>query len=248
MKRFFIYFLLCATAFASEKVRILRDEFGVPHIFASTPAGAAYGAGYAQAEDRLEEMLRNYRKAEGTMSEVFGENFYKHDYRQRLWRHRQVAQEHYKDLKPEMRAICEAFMSGVKKFMGEHPEQVPAWAPKLEPWHIIALGRYIIWGWPEGEAGGDLLRGGIQPDPVAYHGSNEWLIAPGRTAMHVPIALVDPHLSWYGEFRFYEMRMYGGALEYSGASILGMPFSVLGHSRYTSVAMTTGGPDTSDIF
>ena len=248
MKRFFIYFLLCATAFASEKVRILRDEFGVPHIFASTPAGAAYGAGYAQAEDRLEEMLRNYRKAEGTMSEVFGESYYKHDYRQRLWRHRQVAQEHYKDLKPEMRAMCEAFMSGVKKFMGEHPEQVPAWAPKLEPWHIIALGRYIIWGWPEGEAGGDLLRGGIQPDPVAYHGSNEWLIAPGRTAMHVPIAFVDPHLSWYGEFRFYEMRMYGGALEYSGASILGMPFSVLGHSRYTSVAMTTGGPDTSDIF
>ena len=147
-----------------------------------------------------------------------------------------------------MRAICEAFQAGVKKFMQEHPEQVPAWAPKLEPWQIIALGRYIIWGWPEGEAGGDLKRGGIDPDPVAYHGSNEMLLAPSRTAMHVPIAVVDPHLSWYGEFRFYEMRIYGGELSFSGAAILGLPFPSLGHSRYLSIAMTTGGPDTSDAY
>src|SRR5689334_9574174 len=195
MHRLTLLLLTCTLAFTAEKVRILRDDFGVPHIFASTPAGAAYGSGYAQAEDRLEEMMRNYRKAEGTMSEVFGENWYKHDWRQRLWRHRRVAEEHYKELRPETRAIIEAFQAGVKQFMTEHPEQVPAWAPKLEPWQIVALGRYIIWGWPEGEAGGDLIRSGIQPDPVAYHGSNEMLLAPSRTAMKAPIAVIDPHLS-----------------------------------------------------
>ena len=162
----------------AQKVEILRDEYGVPHIFAATPAAAAFGSGYAQAEDRLEELLRNYRKAEGTMAEAFGPEWVTHDYRQRLWRHRQVAEQHYKDLDPRLRAICEAFQAGVKKFMQEHPEQVPAWAPKLEPWQIVALGRYIIWGWPEGEAAGDLKRGGIEPDPVAYHGSNEMLLAP----------------------------------------------------------------------
>jgi acyl-homoserine-lactone acylase len=66
--------------------------------------------------------------------------------------------------------------------------------------------------------------------------------------MHAPIALIDPHLSWYGEFRFYEMRVYGGELEYSGAAIVGVPFPTLGHSRYISIAMTTGGPDTSDAY
>ncbi|HYW44475.1 MAG TPA: penicillin acylase family protein [Bryobacteraceae bacterium] len=248
MKRLALVLLSCGLAWGAEKVEILRDEYGVPHIFAATAAGAAYGSGYAQAEDRLEEMLRNYRKAEGTMAEAFGKDFVFHDYRQRIWRHRQVAQEHYKDLDPKLRAICEAFQAGVKKFIEEHPEQVPAWAPKLEPWQIIALGRYIIWGWPEGEAGGDLQRGGIQPDPVAYRGSNEMLLAPWRTAMHAPIAVVDPHLSWYGEFRFYEMRIHGGELEFSGASILGLPFPSLGHNRYLSVAMTTGGPDTSDAY
>ena len=85
MHRLALLLLSCTLAFAAEKVRILRDDFGVPHIFATTAAGAAYGSGYAQAEDRLEELLRNYRKAEGTMSEVFGENWFRHDYRQRLW-------------------------------------------------------------------------------------------------------------------------------------------------------------------
>ncbi len=248
MKRALLFVLSAGLAFGAQKVEILRDEYGVPHIFAATPAAAAFGSGYAQAEDRLEEMLRNYRKAEGTMAEAFGPDWVTHDYRQRLWRHRQVAQEHYKDLSPQLRAICEAFQAGVKKFMQEHPEQVPAWAPKLEPWQIIALGRYIIWGWPEGEAAGDLKRAGIEPDPVAYHGSNEMLLAPSRTSLHVPFAVVDPHLSWYGEFRFYEMRIYGGELSFSGAAILGLPFPSLGHNRYLSIAMTTGGPDTSDVY
>ncbi len=240
--------LVSFTLSAAEKVEILRDEFGVPHIYAATAAGAAFGSGYAQAEDRLEELLRNYRKAEGTMAEAFGPEFVSHDYRQRLWRHRDVARQHYAELAPNLRAICEAYQAGIKKFMQEHPEQVPAWAPKLEPWQIIALGRYIIWSWPEGEAGGDLLRGGVQPDPMVYHGSNEMALAPSRTAQHVPIAVIDPHLTWYGEVRFYEMRIYGGDLAFSGAAILGQPFPSLGHSRFLSIAMTTGGPDTSDIY
>jgi acyl-homoserine lactone acylase PvdQ len=248
MKRFTLLLASCTLLCGAAKVEILRDDYGVPHIFAATAEAAAFGSGYAQAEDRLEELLRNYRKAEGTMAEAFGKEWVFHDYRQRVWRHRAVAEQHYRELDPRLRAICEAYQAGIAKFMQEHPEQVPAWAPKLEPWQVIALGRYIIWGWPEGEAGGDLLRGGIQPDPVAYHGSNEMLLAPSRTAMHAPIAVVDPHLSWYGEFRFYEMRIYGGELEFSGAAILGLPFPSLGHNRYLSVAMTTGGPDTSDAY
>jgi acyl-homoserine-lactone acylase len=241
--------LLCCLPLAhAAHVTILRDEYGVPHIFAQDAAGAAFGSGYAQAEDRLEELLKNYRRAEGTMAEAFGPEFFRDDWRQRVWRHRLVSEQRYKELSPRSREIIEAFQAGVRKYMQEHPDQVPAWAPKLEPWQLVALGRYIIWGWPEGEAGGKLLHAGIQPDPIAYHGSNEMLLAPSRTAMHAPIAVVDPHLSWYGAFRFYEMRIYGGDLAFSGASILGLPFPVLGHSRYASIAMTTGGPDTADVY
>jgi len=44
------------------------------------------------------------------------------------------------------------------------------------------------------------------------------------------------------------MRIYGGELNFSGAAILGQPFPSLGHNRYLSIAVTTGGPDTSDAY
>ena len=48
--------------------------------------------------------MRNYRKAEGTMAEVFLESWFRHDYRQRMWRHRRVAEEHYQEVSAQTRA------------------------------------------------------------------------------------------------------------------------------------------------
>ncbi len=232
----------------AEEITIHRDDFGTPHIFAETAAGACYGMGYVQAEDRLEELLKQYLRATGRMSEFFGPSNLRDDWRQRLWQHANIAKEKYPQLSAKSRAIMEAYQAGVKQYMKEHPDKVPAWAPALEPWMCVALGRYIIWGWPEGDAGGDMMRGGVKPDDVGYRGSNEWVVAPGRTAYKAPIALIDPHLSWYGAFRFYEARLYGGELEISGMAIPGMPIPSLGHSRYCSIAMTTGGPDAADCY
>lgn len=251
MKRILILLALLTLPVWAEKITILRDEYGVPHIYAETLEGMAYANGYAQAEDRLEEMLRNYRKANGTMAEAFGNSWFRSDYRARLWRHHDLSQEKFDTVSPRMRRVMEAYIAGVKAFMKEHPDQVPWWAQEITPADIVALGRYIIYGWPEGEAMGDLRRGRIDlDDPSVYRGSNEWLVAANRTAFKAPIAVVDPHLSWYGEFRFYEVREYASKDDFavSGASILGQPIPALGHSQYASVAMTTGGPDTSDIF
>ncbi len=231
-----------------EEVTILRDDFGIPHIHADTEEGAVFGMGYAQAEDRLIELLKQYRRAEGTMAEVFGPEFIRHDYRQRLWRHRAVAEANHDKLPAKMRSIIDAYQAGIKQYMKEHLDEVPAWAPELKPWQVTALTRYIIWGWPEGDAGGDLQRAGIKPDPVSPRGSNQWVIAPSRTADGAPLACIDPHLSWYGEFRFYEARMYGGELQTSGTAIPGLPITSLGHNQYCSIAMTTGGPDAADVY
>jgi acyl-homoserine-lactone acylase len=232
----------------NSQIEILRDEFGVPHIFTPTIEDAAFAVGYAQAEDRLEELLKNFRKAEGTMSEAFGPEWYRHDYLQRLWQHKAKGHERYDSVNPKMRAIIESFLDGIRLFMKEHPAEVPKWAPELHPSQVIALGRFIIFNWPVGEASEDLRRVGVGFDPVPYRGSNEMLLAPSKTALKVPYAVIDPHLGWYGEFRFYEVRIYAGDYNVSGVSILGQPIPSLGHSRWCSVAMTTGGPDTSDVY
>src|SRR6266446_10203614 len=233
-----LVFTLCparAEGGGANEATIYRDEFGIPHVFAKTIESAAYAVGYAQAEDRLEELLKNYRRANGTMAEAFGPDYFKQDLIQRMWRHAEISREKYQQVSPKMRAVMEAYQQGVHQFMKEHPEQGPSWAQEIHPWDIVALGRYIIWGWPLGEAASDLEKAGIHPDPMPYRSSNEVLLGPKRTAKKVPIAIVDPHLSWYGEFRFYQVRVYAGDFNVSGVSILGVPFPSLGHSRYCSV-------------
>jgi acyl-homoserine-lactone acylase len=238
-----------STAAADEQTATIhRDEFGIPHIFAPSLESAAYAVGYAQAEDRLEELLKNYRRATGTMAEVFGPDSFNDDLRQHMMRHAEISRANYSRLSPKTRGVIESYQRGIKHFMREHPEQVPSWAQQIHPPDAVALGRYIIWNWPLGEAMADLRRAGIEFGRLSYRGSNEMLIARERTAMNAAIAIIDPHVPWYDAMRFYEVRVYCPELNVAGVSILGAPLPTLGHSRYCSVAMTTGGPDTSDIF
>src|SRR5262249_37516783 len=88
----------------------------------------------------------------------------------------------------------------------------------------------------------------VTPDPVEPRGSNQWVVAAGRTADGAPLALIDPHLSWYGQFRFYEARLYGGGPAASGAAIPGPPLSRLGHNRYCSVGVCPGRPAAADVY
>jgi acyl-homoserine lactone acylase PvdQ len=243
-----VFTTLAFGADPGDEVKIVRDDFGIPHIFSESDEGVSYGLGYAQAEDRLEELFKNYMRATGTMSEVFGKEHFRDDTIARIWRHAAISEEKYPSISEKSRGCIEAYQAGIEEYMRKHPEEVPEWAPELHPWQVVALGRYIIWGWPMGDAGHDLEQGGIEPDPLEYRGSNQWLIAPNRTADGAVLALVDPHLSWYGQFRFYEARMYGDTLKLSGVSILGSALPSLGHNEYCSVAMTTGSGDTSDVF
>src|SRR5690349_9229521 len=104
-------------AAAQEEVTIYRDDFGTPHVFAATSEGACFGHGYAQAADRLEELLKQYLRATGTMSEAFGPEFFRDDYRQRLWQHAAIAKARYGEVSPKSRALIEAFQAGVKRYM-----------------------------------------------------------------------------------------------------------------------------------
>ena len=179
--------------------------------------------GYAQAEDRLEELLKNYRRASGTMAEISGPSFFQDDVTQRTMRHAEISKARYNEINPKMRAAIESYQAGIKQFMNQHPEQVPSWAQEIHPWDVVAFGRYVIWNWPMGEAAGDLGRAGIAFAPLSYRGSNEMLIAPKRTAMNAPIAVIDPHVQWYGSIRFYEVRIYTPEFNVAGVSLWECP-------------------------
>jgi hypothetical protein len=153
-----------------------RDEYGIPHVYAPTLEAASYAIGYAQAEDRLEELLKNYRRAAGTMAEVFGPRFYESDLAQRIWRHEAISRTRYHQVSPKLRAVLEAYVAGVQRFMKEHPDQVPAWAQES----TLGFRRPVAAHHLGLAAGRDRRRatGGRRSHAPAYRGSNEMLIAP----------------------------------------------------------------------
>ena len=151
------------------------------------------------------------------MSEAFGPEFYRDDYRQRLWQHAADRQGQVRRDQPQV-AGPDRSLSGRREAATcrSIPPRCPPGPREIEPWMCVALVAVHHLGLARGRSGDDLERIGIKPDPVEYHGSNEWLVAANRTAYDAPIALIDPHLSWYGAFRFYEARLYGGEIEFSG--------------------------------
>lgn len=142
----------------TDEIEIVRDTWGVPHVFAESELGALYGQGYAMAEDRLPTMMRAYRKAVGRMAEAFGPDWIEHDHQQRIWRHAHIARARYHELPAGWQCAGEAFVAGVKRYMTEHPDRVPEWSLDVQAYHLIALVRHTTSGYLLGQAWSDLER------------------------------------------------------------------------------------------
>ncbi len=229
-----------------DKATIYRDTWGVPHIYAESEEAAAYAHGYAQAEDRLADVLAAYLVAVGRAAAVFGPDYLQGDIVATIARHEQIARTRYPQLSAETRRLIEAFVAGVRAYMRDDPQAVPAWASPPEPHHVVALYRAFSWAWPWGQARGDLKRAGSHIDDG--RGSNQWVVGASRSAAGAPIALIDPHLSWQAHNRFYEAHVHGGDLDFYGFSIVGTPVMAVGHTDVLSLALTTGGPDCADVY
>lgn len=232
-----------------HKVTIYRDVWGVPHIYADSEAAGAYGLGYAQAEDRLDDIYISLRTGLGLMAEAFGKKYVDQDYIMRLARNDSLSEEYWKTAPEEMKTMLTAFTAGIQAYADEHPDEVPEFAVKLEPWKILTIGRAMILRWPLGTIMDDLNAGKKkkrrEKPPM---GSNEWSVAPSRSADNVPILLSDPHLTWEGLAVMYEARVHAGDWNTSGFHLIGSPLMGIGHTNRIGLALTTGGPDTSDVY
>lgn len=240
-------FVLMGTAAhdaAAKQATLYRDTWGVPHIYADTYADAAYALGYAQAEDRIEDIYKNIRTACGSMAEAFGEEHAEMDYVLQLVRNAEIAQEYWKTAPDHIRAIGDMFMAGVQAYVAEHPERKPEYALELAGWQCAAIGRTMILQWPLGTIEDDLKNKGEAP----AFGSNAFAVAPARSTEGCPILMTDPHLTWEGMAVFTEARIHAGDIHICGFFIPGSPIPALGHSDNVAWACTTGGPDTSDVY
>ena len=109
----------------SAKVRVVRDEQGVPTIDAGTPEDLFFAQGYVTAQDRLWQMDMMRRAAAGELSEVVGEATLKIDRQQRILGLRTVAEAAEKNVTGRDRTYLEAYARGVNAFIESHRDRLP---------------------------------------------------------------------------------------------------------------------------
>ena len=98
----------------ARRVEIIRDDFGVPHIYAKTDADAVFGMLYAQAEDDFPRIEQNYIWAIGRLAEIEGEAALASDIRARLFMTLDEAKAAYAGAPEWLQALCQGFRGWVE--------------------------------------------------------------------------------------------------------------------------------------
>jgi len=116
-----LVFITCGCSKPSDpqSVRIIRDEFGTPHIYADEVYGLYFGYGYAIAQDRLFQMEMARRSTQGTVAEVLGSDYLEYDKNTRkLFEpasiHRQLGELNQKD-----KDVFEGYATGMNAWLAE---------------------------------------------------------------------------------------------------------------------------------
>jgi len=236
---------LSTMAANAESVTLYRDQYGVPYIYAESDAAAAYGIGYAQAEDRLDDIFLNIRQAIGRMAEVMGKSQVQTDYVMQMVGNAKRCEEYWPTAPAPLRAMADGYIAGINAWLADHPDHTSPFALELRPWHSLAIMRAMILNWPLGTIRDELSQEG---NTLGW-GSNEWSVAPQRSAEGCAILLTDPHLTWQGMSVFYEAHVYGDVIsEQHGFFLVGTFLLGYGHTEHFGWAPTTGGPDTGDVY
>jgi len=143
-------------------VEIMRDEWGVPYIYADNELDLVFAQGYVHAQDRLWQMEFTRRIGNGTLSEILGEVTLDIDKFMRTVGLRRAAALDWDVLDAESRALLEAYANGVNAYMQNNPLPIEytilsAEAIPWEPLDTLTIGKLMGWQL-SGDYGLDMLR------------------------------------------------------------------------------------------
>ena len=255
-------------------VVIRRDSFGVPHIFGQTDADAAYGLGYAHAEDDFLTIQQAFVAARGKLGVAYGIDAAPNDYMVQLLRVWDVVDAKYDTVPPDIQAIMQGYADGLNYYAALHEEEVLL--PELFPLsgRDVAAGfihRVPLFFGLDG-ALGELfaetrqnvisqkevrdwrletnLQSPVSNLPLTVkYGSNVIAVGPERSANGETFLAVNSHQPWEGIVAWYEAHMVSEeGWNMVGGLLPGSPTITHGHNAHLGWAFTVNSPDLIDIF
>lgn len=240
----------------SKNVTIIRDNYGIPHIYGKTNADAVFGLLYAQCEDDFKRVEMNYVEKLGRMAEVKGEAELYNDLLIRMIIDSADAIKDYNNAPPWLKKLCDAFADGVNFYLYKNSGAHPALLDHFEPWYPLL--------WTDGSIGAistaDISVTELKNfysgsnDPVANNenkeeavtGSNGFAFAPSVTQSHHSILYINPHVTFY--FRPEVHVVSDEGLNAYGAVTWGQFFVYQGFNEHCGWMHTSSYTDVSDSY
>jgi len=245
-------------------VRILRERFGVPHVYGKTDPDVAYGLAFAHAEDDFDTIQRVLLASRGRLASVEGTDAAPADFLFH-WLGVPEAMERYEEaVSPEAKTLADAYADGVNHYAALHPEQV---LPGVVP----VRGRDVVAGFtfrtpffygleravrplfdeenPPESPHAETARREAQPSVFTGTGSNAIAVAPSRAADGATRLLVNSHQPYTGPVAWYEVRLHSEAgWDMVGGVFPGSPVVLHGTSPALGWASTVNTPDLADVY
>jgi penicillin amidase/acyl-homoserine-lactone acylase len=241
-------------------VRILRDPYGVPHVYGERDADVAYGLAYAHCEDDFATIQSVLFAARGSLARHVGRDAAAVDYLVHLLGIPEtVAARYERDLSPATRAVVEAYADGVNHFAALHPdERLDGLLPVSGRDVIAGFALKVPFFFGLDEQIRRIVEGRLEalPDPKAVArylgqgvGSNAVAVAPQRTPDGATRLLVNSHQPLTGPVAWYEIRLKSEeGWNVAGGTFPGGPVMLHGHNRNLGWANTVNRPDLIDVY
>ena len=258
----------------AQNVTIIRDDWGIAHVYGKTDADAVFGGIYAQAEDDFNRIETNYLNSIGRLAEAEGESAIWSDLRMKLFIDPAEMKKLYAAAPESLRKLMDAWADGLNFYLATHPEVKPRVITRFENWMPLTFS--------EGSIGGDIGRANLAPLEAFYgkgatgsgqsgmadggrqtavpsheslvtshdddepRGSNGIVIAPSNTINKKPLLLINPHTSFF--FRSEYQMVSEEGLNVYGASTWGQFFIYQGFSDKAGWMHTSSSVDNIDEY
>jgi len=243
----------------ADATTIIRDQWGIPHIYGKTDANAVFGLLYAQCEDDFNRVEMNYLEKLGRTAEVEGDKAIFNDLYIRLIIVEEEAKDDYAKSPEWLRQLLDAFADGINYYLYTHPEIKPKVLTRFEPWYPLL--------WTDGSIGAistgflnasDVrqfyeapMKTGMRQDMVSppyeiLDGSNGFAVSGSRTESGHAMLYINPHVTLY--FRPEVHMVSEEGLDAYGAVTWGQFFIYQGFNAFNGWMHTSSKADVSDCY
>jgi acyl-homoserine-lactone acylase len=244
----------------AQRVIIIRDNWGIPHIYGKTDADAVFGLLYAQCEENFQKVEENNLEMLGRLSEINGKSKLYDDLQMRLIYDSKAAMNDYTKSPVWFKRLLDAAADGVNYFLYKHPEVKPAVLRRFEPWFALMRTNGSISATQTGGLTMQDMKALYKIDDAStlfnekqipfYEqtetGSNGFAVAPSKTISKNAIIYINPHVTFYYRTEV-QVASEEGLNAYGGVT-WGTFFVFQGFNEHCGWMHTSSDADVADLF